>query len=212
MATILLDVWPSTGLPLPSQRAAELLLALLWVENARGRSIMNHNWGNLSSLGREGTTFWRPPWFRLEDVERIEDPAERERMGRIHQEMLDHRAPSAFEAHSDHFAGAKRWIERLHEKFPTLLEAAATGDAAQFAEQYGASNYCTSPVCQDVPRFARTFGDLADDAHRKGYLAGLAPAEAPASAAGGSAALVAVVALGAGAAAWYLLGRKRKRS
>jgi hypothetical protein len=217
----LLEAWRSTGLPLLPRAGLELLLALLFIENGRGRSIIQHNWGNLSSRARETDTYWRPPWFDAAEVAAIADPAKRERMQAIHERMVAGREPKAFEAHPSHEAGARRWIKRLHERFGGLVDAAATGDALAFAKAYGESGYCASPICQDEDRFAETFGELAarirargdipPDADAGDVVAGLPPSPAPrgGTAGGAATAMVMLAAVGIGGAWWY---SRRKRS
>lgn len=171
MATMLLNAWEASGHPLPTRPAAELLLALLAVENGNGAAILNHNWGNLSSLATSGS-WWRPPWFDPAEFEQLTDPARKERMREIHQRMLEGREPSAFEAHPDHASGALRWVNRLHQRFGSLVEGAEQGSQA-FAQAYADSGYCASPVCQDVARFTQTFQRLAEDSRARGDFAAL---------------------------------------
>lgn len=171
-ATVILNAWSSTGLALPTRRAAALLLSLVWLENSRGAAFNNFNWGNLSTAAKPGVDFWRPPWFDPAEIDAIEDPARRERMIRLHQEMVENRQPSAFLAFGSHLGGARTWINRLHEKFPSIVDAARTGDVNQFAQAYHSSGYCPSPECEPgnmTPSFAK----LSDEIEGRGMFSAL---------------------------------------
>lgn len=209
VATVMMNAWESTEHPLPSRAAAELLLGLLAVENRNGEAFQNFNWGNLSSLARQNDTYWRPPWFRLQDIEQISDPARRETMRRNHELMLAGQEPAAFEAHTDHFAGAKRWINRLHQRFSPMLEAAEQG-AEPLARQYFDTGYCASAVCAHTPRISRRFAELAAESRARGDFAGLDAVTPPSQQSRGGAAVLLLLGATVGAAGvvWYLKRRK----
>src|SRR5262245_41566242 len=83
----LVDAFPSID-----RETAALLLALIWIETRQGSSVVQHNPGNLSASERYQGKAWRPPWFAI-------DESSSERMKRLHQMMLEHKAPSAFRAY-----------------------------------------------------------------------------------------------------------------
>lgn len=131
----------------PSFEEGSLLLALLWNENARGRSIIQYNWGNLSSSGHADATFWRPPWYF--------EP------GTLHDRMLAGGAPSAFRAFPSHEAGAHAWLDLLNEpRYSNVIEAAQSGDSEKFAQAV-AQKYCADPECKLL---GPTYEQLASEA------------------------------------------------
>lgn len=156
---------------LPDQQRAELLLALVWLENANGSSLIQGNWGNLATKAREDVSFWRPPWFDLEKVEALADGAKKTRLLDLHDRMLRGQAPEAFRAFPDQDAGARAWLSLLRTPgMQQVLDAASSGDAVAFAHAIFASRYCPDPECRDAgPSYAR----LRDQIRAAGYFATL---------------------------------------
>lgn len=144
----------------PLTRAgALLLLALVWVETARGKAVIQHNVGNLLARsiadGSEKSVwngdYWRPPWFA--------DTAHR-----LHQTMLDGGAPSAFRAYDTLVEGMRDYFALLLKK-PTLIAAANTGNETEFVEQLSklwSPNYNQSHV--------RTFKLLVSEFTKEGLF------------------------------------------
>jgi hypothetical protein len=141
------------------------LLAFLWNENARGRAIIQHNWGNLSSSGKSGD-FWRPPWFDLEKVEQMDEPKRSLYRG-IHERMLKGQEPSAFRAFPSHEIGAIVWLERLRDRFPTILTASRQNSAVAMQDAIYQSGYCASPACKTN---ARSYKSLREDVRAMGLF------------------------------------------
>lgn len=147
-----LEAWEEVFGGRPNRSQAEWLLSLLWNENRSGEAIIQHNWGNLSTKNFQAA-YWRPPWFRLEDIEAMQEPA-RSRHLAIHQRMLEGKEPEAFRAFSDHETGARVWLERLRERFPTILEASLENSAVAMQDAIFESGYCASPACRtNAPRY-----------------------------------------------------------
>lgn len=156
----------------PDRETAELLLALLMLENARGKAIIEHNWGNVSVFAGPDVDYWRPPWFDLESVEaRPDSDPKKARYLALHQQMLEHKAPSAFRAFPDDEAGIKVWLANVK---PTMYDAAATGDPVQFAAAYWSSGYCPDQACKDS---APSFRALQQEIRDAGYFSALEPAK-----------------------------------
>jgi hypothetical protein len=165
------------------RETAELLLALLFIENDHGRAIIEHNWGNISTFVKDGVDYWRPPWFDLEKIEAMPDnlPADGFGQGRtndkkqrylaLHQRMLEHKVPSAFLAFPDHATGIRVWLANVK---PSMYEAAETGDPMAFAHAYWASGYCPDQACKDS---GPTYRSLQASIRAKGFFAGLEPAK-----------------------------------
>lgn len=142
---------------LPDRNRAELLLAMVWLENANGQSIIQHNWGNLSTVPSAGGDFWRPPWFDLDQVQAMEDGAKKSRLLNVHQRMLDGKAPEAFRAFESHELGARAWLKLLQqERMRPILDAASSGDATRFAHAIFSTGYCPDPECKAAgPSYAK---------------------------------------------------------
>jgi hypothetical protein len=156
---------------LPDLNRAELLLALAWIENARGRAFIRYNWGNQSTTPEAGGDYWRPPWFDLEKVEAMPEGTKRDHLLDLHARMLQGASPSAFSAFDSHEAGARAWMRLLAKpRYAPLLAAASSGDAQAFAQQVFDTGYCPDAAC-------RTAGPSYDAARRtiasRGYFLNL---------------------------------------
>lgn len=116
----------------PNGDEARLLLGQLWLETARGSACNNHNPGNLT----KGNTadFFRPQWFEL-------TPESSPRMVTLHAAMLAGQAPSAFASYDSFERGFADYVRQLQSQFPSILEAARTGDAEAMGNAIRTSHY-----------------------------------------------------------------------
>lgn len=155
----------------PDRDRAELLLALIWIENANGASIIRNNWGNLATKPSFGGDYWRPAWFDLDQVQAMPDSAKRARLLDLHQRMVDGRAPEAFRAFATQADGLRAWLRFLSSPaMRPVLEAASSGNAVAFAHAIFSSGYCPDPECKAAgPSYARQ----RDLIHNAGYFDGL---------------------------------------
>lgn len=162
MVPYFLEAWQAATGGMPSRSLAELLLALLYVETANGASLQNFNWGNLSANPATGGDYWRPPWFDLERIAAIEDPAKRARMESLHAQMLAKKAPEAFRAYGSHEQGAASFVALLlRPKMQPLLAAAETGDAVRFAHAVHSTAYCPDEACKNAgPTYDRVRAEM----------------------------------------------------
>lgn len=130
-----------------------LLLALVWNETAQGKAVQNFNLGNISASEKFEGKAWRPTWFELTD-----SSSDRDR--KLHQAMLENRAPRAFRAYDSLEAGAADYMRQIHKTFPEVLDAAADGDPAGFrdavAQKYS-QDYKGFPP-ENFASLARQFG------------------------------------------------------
>lgn len=96
----------------PTRAEALWLFVLLTHENADGRSIIAHNWGNVTAPHRK-MLHWVPPW--------VEDTSHR-----LHNAPNVPKQFAAFHAHKE---GAKRWLRLLDKDaqgtHQRILKAAA---------------------------------------------------------------------------------------
>lgn len=160
------QVFPSA---MPSRTEAEWLLALLWNENARGRAIIQHNWGNLSTRPSPERDYWRPPWFDREKIEAMDEPR-RSTMLSIHERMLRNEEPEAFRAWPDHETGALQWLSSLKRTFPSILRAARKNSAVAMQDAVSGSGYCASPACKTI---APSYRSLRNEIRAQGLFASL---------------------------------------
>jgi len=127
-------------------------MALVWLETARGKSVQNFNLGNISAGESFEGNAWRPPWFTPDD--------DSDRNVKLHQAMLEGRAPRAFRAYDTLEAGAADFMRQLHRTFPEVLDAAADGDPTGFrdalAQKYSKDYENTPP--ENFASLAREFG------------------------------------------------------
>jgi hypothetical protein len=155
----------------PDRETAELLLALIDIENAHGNSIIQFNWGNISTFVKDSIDYWRPPWFDLDAVNALPDGPNKSHLLFEHAEMAAHRAPVAFLAFNDHDTGARVFLSNVK---PSMYDAAATGDPMAFALAYWSSGYCPDEACKNS---GPTFQKLQASIRAAGYFNALAPAK-----------------------------------
>lgn len=132
-----------------------LLMSLVWIETARGKSVQNNNLGNITASENYQGEAWRPPWFDLEG-----GTAATERNIKLHDLMLKGQAPSAFRAYTILIDGAEDFIRQLERNFPEVLEAAAEGDPTGFRDalaQHYSHDYKNTPP-GNFESLAKEFG------------------------------------------------------
>lgn len=112
------------ALPELDREQAALLLALIWIETGGG-GLNNHNPGNVTANDRWPGRAWRPPWFEVNEQSS-------DRMKRLHQLMLEGKAPKAFRGYTSATEGFQDFARVLKSSFAPLLAAASTGDVATF--------------------------------------------------------------------------------
>lgn len=139
------------------QRA--LLRAHIHLENAGGRSVYQHNVGNISvsrAAQQSGVDYWAPPW---------RDDAS----SPLHQLMLEGKEPSGFRAYPSLQAGLADYLRQLQTRFPSML-AARTPE--QFVLAWKRSGYTPR---LNVEATLRNFRPLFDRylGEPKGALGGL---------------------------------------
>ena len=131
------------------------LMALVWIETARGKSVQNFNVGNISASSSFPGDAWRPPWFDLEG-----GTAATERNVALHEAMLKGQAPSAFRAYSSLELGTLDFARQLKASFPEVVAAAGENDATAFrdalAQRYSRDYRNTPP--ENFAQLAREFG------------------------------------------------------
>jgi hypothetical protein len=165
------------SMPGIDRESAALLLALIWVETARGTGCFNWNVGNITASDAWGGGAWRPPWF---------DNVSTPRLAELHARMLAGQAPSAFRAYDSLPDGFADFVRTLQHSFPSVLHAAATGDAAAFVAALHDSRYSTDYTAAHIP----TFRELA--AHFAELVASF-PAGTVAAGAGGALVVVGIL-------------------
>jgi len=173
-----------------------LLMALVWIETARGASVQNNNLGNISAGRSWPNDAWRPPWFDLEG-----GTAATDRNVALHEAMLRGQAPEAFRAYTSLEMGALDFVRTLKGSFPEVLAAAQSGDATAFrdalAQKYSKDYRNTPP--ENFAQLAREFGGVSQ------------PGD-PGRDTGGHVVAVLLVAGVAGAIFWATLRKPAKRA
>lgn len=136
------------GVERPTRELAALLLAQLRKESGT-KVVTNNNPGNISANPDKYKGDWyRPVWFDLEKVAKVENDAKRARYERVHQMMLDHKAPSAFRSWPSIEVGMSDHLRTLHRNFPGILKGAGAGDSQLMAHAIYNERYCTDVACQ----------------------------------------------------------------
>lgn len=119
----------------PNRQEAFLLLAQVWVETARGSSLFNRNPGNLSANpDTYPGDYFRPPWFVVDEQSSLQ-------MQKLHDLMLENKAPRAFRSYDSFDVGFDDYVDTLSKKFPSILKAAAGGDPNAMASAIRSSGY-----------------------------------------------------------------------
>ncbi len=175
------------ALPALDRASAALLLGLIWVETGRG-NLLNWNAGNITASDKWPGDAWRPPWF---------ESSSNPHLAELHERMLNGQAPSAFRAYDSAAQGFADFAGTLKRQFPSVLAAAATGDATAFVGALHDSGYSRDYRAVHIGTFAQLQHQFAE-------LVSHLPAGAIAGAGAG-------VGLAAAALAIVLLVSKRKR-
>lgn len=139
----------------PDVNEAALLLALVWIETAQGKSMQNFNPGNFTAAETYDGDAWRPPWF--DEPTDATTPRNRE----LHEKMLKNEAPRAFKAYPSLDAGMRGYLHDLRHTFPAVLVAAKGGDPDAFRVtlSHGYSrDYENSKATTTLATFMRDFG------------------------------------------------------
>jgi hypothetical protein len=121
------------AMPGLNRPTAALLLALVWLETARGRSVQNFNVGNITANDRWTGSAWLPPWFAPGQT----DPHLRD----LHERMIAGTAPMAFRAYGSAAEGFADFARVLNSQFRSVVAAAGTGDPAAFVHALHDSGY-----------------------------------------------------------------------
>jgi hypothetical protein len=140
------------AMPGIDRETGTLLLALVWIETARGH-LMNFNAGNITASDKWTGNAWRPPWFEL-------STANTPHLLELHEKMLHGQAPSAFRAYGSLLEGFQDFARVLQHQFKSVLEAAKTGDARAFVTALHDSGYSRDYSPAHVPSFASLQADL----------------------------------------------------
>lgn len=140
-----------------------MLAVLASIETARGRSMFNHNVGNITASPSYQGSVWRPPWFELNPgaLQRGEVPPKLVELNRL---MHEGKAPSAFRAYATLDEGARDFARVLVRNFPEVLEAAlspnADGFRAALAEKYS-HDYRNPKATASIAQLMKEYGITA---------------------------------------------------
>lgn len=140
------------AMPGIDRETGTLLLALIWIETARGH-LMNNNAGNISAGPQWPGDAWRPPWFEV-------TPASSAHLVELHDRMLHGQAPSAFRSYGSQLAGFQDFAHVLQHQFKSVLEAARTGDARAFVTALHDSGYSKDYSPAHVPTMTALQAEL----------------------------------------------------
>lgn len=133
---------------LPTRDELAILASVIGVENARGRAIVQHNWGNLAHVGTTGD-WWAPSTIQAGQ-------------------------PQRFQAFPDHASGALAWW-RLVRK-PRFRAVLAARSAPALVEALYRSGYVAPASEGEQARYTRAAVDLWREAVDRWIPAsGLAP-------------------------------------
>jgi len=179
-----------------------LLLALIWIETAGGH-LQNCNAGNITAGDRWPGNAWRPPWFTV-------DASTPPKLVALHEAMLHGKAPSAFRAYDNMLAGFQDFVRTLQRQFPSVLEAAKSGDAAAFVRALHDSGYSHEYTPAHVPNMVHLQQQLAPQF--AGFPAGVSAAKLTFGIVGGIAAEVVVAIIAAKALQHWDRNRRARRA
>lgn len=140
------------AMPGIDRETGSLLLALVWIETARGH-LMNWNAGNITAGPKWEGAAWRPPWFELNE-------ASTPKLVELHERMLHGTAPSAFRAYGSLLEGFQDFARVLRSQFASVLTAAGTGDARTFVQALHDSGYSRDYSPAHVPNMTALQAEL----------------------------------------------------
>jgi hypothetical protein len=141
----------AASMPGIDRESAALLLALVQVET--GGVPSNNNMGNITANARWEGDAWRPPWFEPNQT----NP----KLAALHDRMIKGEAPSAFRSYPTAAAGFADFARVLHSTFPSVLEAAKTGDPRAFVLALHDSGYSRDYSAAHIPTFVSLRDRLA---------------------------------------------------
>lgn len=141
------------AMPGIDRETGTLLLALVWIETARGH-LINFNAGNITAGPQWPGNAWRPPWFEV-------TPASSPHLVELHEKMLHGQAPSAFRSYGSLLEGFQDFAHVLQHQFKSVLEAAKTGDARAFVTALHDSGYSRDYSPAHVPSMTALQAELA---------------------------------------------------
>lgn len=170
-----IQVLPSIGVV--TQEAGRLILAQVWLETGRGKSMFNNNWGNITAGGSWLGDFWRPPWFNKVELDALPNGDRKTKLLALHQQMLEGRAPQKFRAYNSMLDGLRDYTARLNREFHALVDAAKTGSPDKYADAIRSSGYNKDAD----PSTAASLRSLMNEFEHKGYFSNLPKAQAPAA-------------------------------
>lgn len=155
----------------PTREQARLLLAQLRFEGLG--FCNNHNVGNITTSDKGSRDFFRPPWFDVDPADPKADP----KLVKLHELMASGKAPRAFRSYPDFASGFADYARELQTRFPSILAAAASGDA-----QATAGAIKTSGYTPDAPSsLGSTLASIVREFEGRGLLGELPPLAAPSS-------------------------------
>ena len=129
------------------------ILAHTALETRNFQSLKQFNVGNISTRDDKGLPFWRPNWYAEPG------PDASERTKRLHQLMLEHKAPSAFRAYDTLDQGFGDYLRQMRGRFSPMLRARS---ASEFVKEWRNTGYTPDlDVDATLPNFtslARKFG------------------------------------------------------
>lgn len=106
------------------------VLTLYAWESGHGALIDNFNPGNITASDAWPNDAFRPAWYTV-------DESSSARLKELHEQMLQHQAPSAFRAYDDWDGGFDDLVHNLRDIFPEVLEAMRIGTGAALAAGLG---------------------------------------------------------------------------
>jgi hypothetical protein len=159
------------------QDMCALLLAQIAFETGSGRSCDNRNIGNITTSDKTRRDFFRPIWFTVDGDPDPGSPwaTNRAKLLALHEAMLKGQAPRAFVSYKSFFDGFDDYVRELRVQFPTIIDAARTGDAQATADAIKSSHY--------TPDAPPTLGATLDSLRKRFLAEGLfssLPKEQPA--------------------------------
>jgi peptidoglycan hydrolase-like protein with peptidoglycan-binding domain len=172
---ISIQVLPSIGVV--TQEAGRLILAQMWLETGRGKSLFNNNVGNITAGASWLGDFWRPPWFNKASIDAMAEGEQKTRLLALHQAMLEGKAPQKFRAYNSMLDGLRDYTARLNREFHAIVDAAKTGSPEAYADAIRSSGYNKDAD----PSTAASLRSLMNEFEHKGYFASLPKAQAPAA-------------------------------
>jgi hypothetical protein len=161
----------------PTRLEARALYTLMAHETRHGKSIIAHNWGNVSTRQDSGHDWWLPTWLDADYIAAQPEGPRLEQLYKLELAATQGKAPEAFRAYDSHEEGADAWLGLLAtDRYTRIVQARGPEELWRAVWETG---YCYEGDCNhDAVR--QTYASIWEATGRPETVEGAAIAAATA--------------------------------